>query len=123
MRRFRPSPQQLAYLAAWLDPKTPKSISGIAIAIGVPRRTIYNWLESPDFLSWFDHEVERNVEALWRPVLHRVAELALQGSIEHAKLLAQIRGALHPHVATNHAVNVIIGIPRPKAADASGEEL
>lgn len=93
-RPFRASPYQQAYLEAWLDPQAPKTISGIARHIDVPRRTIHSWLAIDDFVRWFNGEIERHTCALWRPVLLKVTELALQGSIEHIKLLAQIRGAI-----------------------------
>ena len=44
-RPFTPSRQQLAYLAAWLDPHVPKTIRGIADQHGLARRSIYRWLE------------------------------------------------------------------------------
>ena len=115
-RIFRPSQQQLAYLACWLDPQAPKTILGIANHIGVARRTIYNWLEQPTFVRWFNGRVARHTDHAWMPLLHRLTELALQGSIEHMKLLAQIRGAMRPEITRRDGCGfVVIGVPRPGA--------
>ena len=112
---FRPSPYQQAYLEAWLDPQAPRTISGISRHIDVPRRTIQSWLAIDDFVRWFNGEIERHTCALWRPVLLKVTELALKGSIEHIKLLAQIRGAIRPvdNGADRTGLMVVVGIPRP----------
>lgn len=110
---FRPSKRQVAYLQAWLDPQAPKTISGIARHIDVPRRTVSHWLAQDQFMTWFNAELERETDHLWRPLLLKTANLAMQGSVEHAKLLALIRGAIRQDDGPQRGgVTVIVGVPR-----------
>lgn len=113
---YKPSKRQVAYLTAWLDPQAPKTIEGIARHINVPSRTIHYWLKDARFMAWLNTTLDNVTDALWRPVLLKLADLAVKGSVEHAKLLAQIRGAIktgddggRPSVG----VQVVVGIPRP----------
>ena len=115
-RAFRPSRHQQIYLEAWLNPHAPKTISAICRHTGIPRRTVQDWLRSAAFVSWFNGALERHTDILWQPVLLKIAELALQGSIEHAKLLAQVRRGLRPFRGSGNAMTVIIGVPRPPDA-------
>lgn len=117
---FRPSRPQQAYLEAWLDPQAPKTISGIATHIAVPRRTVHHWLANDDFVAWFNAEIQQHTEHRWAPVLLKVAQLALQGSIDHVRLLAQIRGAIR--LRENPAADgltVVVGVPRPASRPAA----
>jgi len=118
---FRPSRQQQTYLEAWLDPRSPKTIAGIASNIGVARRSIYNWFERPEFVRWFNAEIEHHTDHLWQPVLYRLTEFALAGSIEHMRLLVQIRGALRPEITRHDGRSfvVMVGVPRPQPEDIS----
>lgn len=110
---FTPSKRQQAYLHAWLDPQAPKTVSGIAKHIDVPRRTITYWLKQDEFMAWFNAQIERETDHLWRPLLLKTAQLGMQGSVEHTKLLAQIRGAIRQDDAPQRGgVTVIVGIPR-----------
>jgi hypothetical protein len=120
-RTFRASRAQRSYVEAWLDPQAPKTISGICRHLGLPRRTVYNWLaDDQGFVTWFNHGVERNTDGLWQPILLKVAQLAVQGSIEHARLFAQVRGALRQlEQSALSNITVLVGIPRPGAADPS----
>ena len=115
-----PTPAQRRYVEAWLDPAVPKTISAVCHASGVPRRTAYNWRAIPGFMAWFDHQLKLATDHLWFPILQRCAQLALQGSVEHAKLLAAIRGELtsadSPAQRGTAGVQVIIGVPRPDFA-------
>lgn len=120
--RFTPTRAQQAYLEAWLDPQTPKSITGICRHLDLPRRTAHNWLaDHHGFVPWFDGELQRHTDHLWQPILMKVAQLALQGSIEHAKLFAQVRGALRqPEQFASSNITVLVGIPRPGADAGDG---
>lgn len=110
---FRPNKRQREYLDAWLDPQSPKSVHGICKATGIPRSTVYHWLRHDDFTTWFNAEIERATDHAWRPILSKLAQLALAGSVEHAKLLAQIRGAIRQDEAPGaRGVTVILGMPR-----------
>ena len=120
-RTFRPSRQQQAYLECWLDPEAPKTIVGIATHIRVARRSIYNWFERPEFVRWFNSQVQHHTDHLWTPMLHRIAELALQGSIEHLKLFMQIRSAMRSEIERHDGRSfvVMVGVPRPQPEDES----
>ena len=111
-KQFRPSGRQVEYLRAWLDPALPKSVLGICRRLGMPRRTVHRWLAEPSFVLWFDAEVKKQTAELWGPVLHKLATLALTGSIEHIKLFARRHGATHGSTGPTKVVNVIIGVPR-----------
>lgn len=116
VKPFRPSARQVAYVNAWCDPAAAKSTVGIAKLIGVDRGTVYAWLDKPDFMAWFNAEMDKRTEHLWRPILNKTTQLALQGSAEHTKLLAQIRGDLRTGDGGGSAsagVVVNVGIPRP----------
>jgi len=112
---FRPSKRQRLYLEAWLDPSMPKTVQGICKAMNVPRSTVTYWLKQPAFMAWWNEEMHRYTEHLWNPALVKLGHLAIQGSAEHMKLLAQIRGAIKgdQQGSTSVGVQVVVGIPRP----------
>jgi hypothetical protein len=113
-RQFTPNPQQLRYLRAWLDPGAPKTVGAICRHSGIPQRTVTHWLAQDAFRRWFNAGIERATDHLWQPLLLRLATLAMKGSVEHAKLLAQIRGAIRPvENGSGAGVTVIVGVPRP----------
>jgi hypothetical protein len=114
-RLWRPTKRQQRYLELWLDPTKPRNVYGLAPLIPCAPRSIYEWLHNPAFVAWFNSQVEDATEHLWRPILHKTSQLALQGSVEHAKLIAQIRGALRNddgHGRGGVGVQVVIGVPR-----------
>jgi transposase-like protein len=108
-----PTRKHLAYLECWLDPTQPKNMSQIARALGISRRTIAGWLQQDDFRAWFTEEMDRHIDHHWTPALLKVTQLAIAGSAEHFKLLAQVRGALRSESDQRVGVQVIVGIPRP----------
>ena len=114
VRPFRATKLQRLYLEAWLDPQAPKSVVGIAKSIGISPWSVYHWRENPAYVAWFDAELERQTDSLWKPVLQKITQLALAGSVEHAKLLAQIRGAIKGDGSERGGggVTVIVGVPR-----------
>ena len=96
----------------------PKSVFGICQALSIPRSNIYYWLQQPAFVDWFNRAVDAHTEHMWRPVLIKLGQLAAQGSVEHMKLLAQIRGAIRTGgddgaASDRRGITVVIGVPRP----------
>lgn len=122
-RPFVPNRQQQRFLNTWLEPDSPDTIKGLAERSGVPRRTIYNWLDDDEFRQWFSEQAERffgfNRLRMWQ----KCQELAIRGSPEHIRLCAQRVGELRTEgqgVPTGAGVNnVFINVPRPEFAPPS----
>lgn len=128
-RPFVPTPAQLRYLATWLDPAGPDTITQLAAAARVNRRTVYDWLEDPRFCLWFTTHVERVFLADRLRMWKRCLELAIKGSPDHIKLVAQRAGELRPEFPGNNSdrtggMQVFINVPRPRPQlDQATEQL
>jgi hypothetical protein len=114
-RSFTPSRLQRRYLEVWLDPTQPKTVTAIAKELGITRRSICYWFADLGFKGWFEAEVDAATRHVWQAALLRCSQLALGGSAEHFKLLAQIRGVLGRENGVDQArsITVALGVPRP----------
>ena len=56
--------------------------------LGCRAATISTWKRDPGFRELLDADVRSTVEQLWRPILLKTAQLALQGSVQHMKFIA-----------------------------------
>ena len=101
----------------WLDPSRPKNVSAISRELGLARRSVHRWLQDPGFTAWFNEQVDRHTAHGWEPMLHKLATLALSGSVEHMRLLAQIRGALHPASLPSSSISIVMGVPRQSTTE------
>jgi hypothetical protein len=115
---FKPTRLQLRYR----DVRARAVVTGraptdTALARELPCRnaTISGWRRNPEFLAWLDAEARAAVEHLWRPILPRAAQLALQGSVEHMEFLAPFMTGASGHRSAPGlgSVQVVIGVPRP----------
>lgn len=93
----------------------PINDTALARELRCRNATISGWRRNPAFLAWLDADARAWVEHLWRPILLKAAHLALQGSIEHMKFLAQFLGPVKATGPGAPQVQVIIGVPRPPA--------
>jgi Helix-turn-helix of insertion element transposase len=115
---FLPSLAQQRYLAAWLDPNSPHSILGLAKLVKVNRRTVYDWLDDQRFCTWFAAAAERFFQANKHTMWKKCLELAIEGSPDHIKLIAQRSGELRPDVQSVNgdrpgALQIFLNVPRP----------
>jgi len=116
-QRFNPTPLQVRYRMARMDAlSTGHGVTDAPIAaiLNCRAATISTWKRNPDFVSWLAAEERRVLDHLWGVILLRAAQLALQGSVEHLRLLAQTRGELtkggQPPVARAE-VSVVVEVP------------
>lgn len=114
-RAWQPTRKQVAYLECWLDPSKPKSISAICREVGISRSNLRQWRKGGAFEEWFNKQCEQETNHLWQPLLARLAQLAMQGSVEHAKLLALIRGEIRSNEQPAQragGLTVVLAVPR-----------
>jgi hypothetical protein len=124
-RPFIPNQQRLRYLRAYLDPATPCNIKAVAEAARVNRRTVYKWLDDPQFCTWFADQCNslfrHRTHAMWQKCL----DLALQSSPEHIKLIAMRTGEVREGAANGRGDGisaVFINVPRaPREPDEAIE--
>lgn len=114
-RAWSPTAKQKAYLAYWLDPGKPKTVSGICREVGIKPGLYHAWRKQGPFAEWFDAQCRAETDHLWPALLARLGQLAMQGSIEHAKLLALIRGEVRSNeqpAARAGGLTVVLAVPR-----------
>src|SRR5688572_31014725 len=61
--------------------------------IDLPRRTVHNWLGDDRFVVWFNQEVQRHTDHWWKPILLKVAQLAVQGSIRSEEHTSELQSS------------------------------
>jgi hypothetical protein len=117
---YEPTPLQVRYRqtrAEAIACGQPFTDAALAATLACRAATISTWRRDPAFLEWLDADARAAVEHLWQPILLRAAQLALQGSVEHMRFLAQVRGEFRRDGdAVRDAqtpVSIIIGVPRP----------
>ena len=69
---FIPTPKQIAYLQALVDPDVPWTISGTCKAAGVNRGSYYEWLKDENFCKWMKEQHDK-IMAKMIPHLAKVA--------------------------------------------------
>lgn len=100
---WEPSPRQRKVLAVAIEAGFERDLKKIAAAAGVPRRTLYNWLDDENFRDAFEN--------IWRVMLGRhipgivsaQIKLAQKGDSRAARLILDLCGAIrqvHKHVHT-----------------------
>ena len=124
---FLPTKAQWRFLNVFLAPDGPDSIAKCAAKACVNRRTVYDWQQDPRFKEWFHDQCEKQAkterELMWR----NARKLAIAGSPEHIKLVAQKAGELI-HAGANDRrpigpLGVFINVPRPDAPQlTTGEQ-
>jgi len=71
---FTPSKNQINFLETYISSEET-TFKGIAEESGVKRQAVYDWRKNPDFITWFNHEVAKAMEAdlpdIWRDVKRR----------------------------------------------------
>jgi hypothetical protein len=115
-RPFLPNPGQIRYAKAYLDPANPGNIKAIAAAAGVHRRSVYTWMQDPEFCLWLKEQAERVITHHLPIMWQRCLELAIQGSPEHIKLIALRSGELRQDAPNGRGpgVQVFLNVPRPR---------
>ena len=114
---FIPTKAQWRFLNVFLAPDGPDSIRKCAERACVNRRTVYDWQQDDRFKQWFHDQCEKQAkterELMWR----NARKLAIAGSPEHIKLVAQKAGELIPAGANDRRpigpLGVFINVPRP----------
>lgn len=66
----------------------------LATKVGVSRQAVDKRLENAGRRAWINAHLDRAVEDAWPKVMARATELAMRGSIDHMKFLAQVGGRL-----------------------------
>jgi hypothetical protein len=130
-RRTFPQPCHWRYLDAVVEAlETDGNVSNRAIArrMGVRHETITRWTrQHPDIRAWVGQRLETVSNDRHAHIVNRCVNLALRGSIDHAKLYFQVTGRLGSMaghgsgadgVAVNNAVHtgpqvIYIAVPRP----------
>ena len=120
---FSPSPRHLHYAEKALEelgkPRPQLSDKKLGAAAGVPDRTLRYWRHQAGFRSWLADYLNERVNVLKAMTTVRFAELAAQGSVEHAKALfamtefGQAGGSRGPWPGQNEQPQIIIAVPRP----------
>jgi hypothetical protein len=110
---FTPSPAQVNFLHAWLDPKH-RTFREAAKALGLNYKTVHAWHQQPGFQGWWQGQMDAVRDAYVGPVAVKLASLALAGSAKHAELFLQLAGKLAVGASAGAGVvQVVIGVPRP----------
>jgi len=58
--KFIPSPKQVKFLEAYLDPDVYPSVTKICEQCGVSRTTYYEWIKDEDFCKWFLGQMDKH---------------------------------------------------------------
>lgn len=101
--KWAPSPEQGKVLAAAIEAGFDRNLSAIAKAAGVPRRTLYNWLEDDRFREAFEN--------IWRVTLGRHVPGIISAQIKRAqcgdaraaRLVLELMGILKKHHKHEHS--------------------
>ena len=57
---FVPSPKQVSFLEAYLDPDVKPSIMKICELAGIDKTSYYKWIKDEEFCAWFLGQLEKH---------------------------------------------------------------
>lgn len=93
-KKWAPTPRQRRFLEEAAQAGLKRSIAVVAKAADVPIRTVYNWLDHPDFRKAYE-DVPRAMVARHLPgALAAVVIKAQKGDVKAARLLCDVAGLL-----------------------------
>lgn len=96
---WSPSPKQAAFLEAATECGFDRNISTIARAAGVPRRTVYNWLDNdPGFKDAWENLWKKTLSRHVPGVVAALVKRAQRGDVPAAKVVLDLAGFLGPDV-------------------------
>ena len=114
---YEPTALQMRYQRARAEAVASGRVftdASLAAQGGCRAATISTWKRDPTFRGWLDADARAAVEHLWRPILLRAAQLALDGSVERMKILAPFMAS--QTLNASHAAPQVLGVPRPVPA-------
>lgn len=133
---FTPTGPMLAYLWALceaISDQRPISNTAICQAAGISRTTLWNWkTRQPAFVEWIGRAIRTHASSAvdWELMIARCYEEAKTGSVEHARLLWDMKkyelgvasGQQQPMNLEDRGPQIVINIPRPKG-DLAGQHV
>jgi len=100
-KEFRPKPLQMRFAEIYLNPTVIMTRDQIAKELGINRRTIYNWLQIPEFKEWL---YSRRMELINNSLIdiYRVAvDKARRGDYNFCRLILEMSGEYTPGMKVN----------------------
>ena len=90
-KKFRPSPDQLKLLEAFvsIEPNEDHTITRVCLNAGCSRNVWYRSLQNPDFVDWFTESIQKHVRPNLARIWGAMAGQAIKGDVSAAKLYAE----------------------------------
>lgn len=89
---FKPNPEQIKFVAIYLDYNQKKTKEELAEEIGVTRMTLWRWFQNDEFVEWInskkDELLKNSLIARYRTALRK----AEAGDFNFSKLLFEMQG-------------------------------
>ena len=122
--KWVPSPRQAQLLESAAESGFNRGITAIAKGAGVPRRTLYNWLESDEGFQYaWKNLWRRTVRSHVPGVVSALTKKAQLGDVPAGKIILELAGVLssktvHEHTGVNLAQLLLDVKKQPKLVAA-----